>query len=178
LEVIAGLQQKGVMAVAKHFPGIGRTVADSHLDLPVLETDLECLNASDLVPFREAIERGVDGVMLSHIVYRCLDSKWPASLSERIARELLRRRLGFDGIVMTDDLDMGAIAKHFDIQTAVEQVLLADVDIALICHSREKMAAAFEHLKTQLESSATLRASARAAYDRILAIKTKYTLKR
>lgn len=174
-EVIAGLQQKRIMAVAKHFPGIGRTVADSHLDLPTLDTDLAGLEAFDLVPFREAVASGVDGMMLSHIRYRGLDEKWPASLSVRVTRDLLRGQLGFGGAVLTDDLDMGAIANHFDIETAAEQVLRAEVDIALICHSREKMEKAFERMSAVMAASDKLRAAAHTSCRRLLQLKAKYT---
>ena len=97
---------------------------------------MDILKASDLIPFRDAIQCRVAGVMLSHIYYERIDSKWPASLSPKIAGDLLRKDLGYTGVVMTDDLDMGAIKKHFAIDTVIRQVLAADVDVALICHIR------------------------------------------
>ena len=86
--------------------------------------------------------------MLSHIHYPGFDQKWPASLSPAIARKLLRRRLGFDGLVITDDLDMGAIKKHYSIHSAVRQILKADIDIALICHKSPDIPAAFDSWQT------------------------------
>ena len=93
MKVIRHLQRNSIMAVAKHFPGIGRTTLDSHLDLPVLETNETDLESYDLVPFYAAIEVGVAGFMLSHIRYTGLDDKWPASLSEAIARNLTEQLL-------------------------------------------------------------------------------------
>ena len=131
MAVIKHLQDKGIMAIAKHFPGIGKTRLDSHLDLPFLDEPLSLLEKEDLPPFKAAIEHGVAGIMLSHICYRLLDEKWPASLSENIAGELLRKRMGFQGVVMTDDLDMGAITRHFTVNQTIHRILAADIDIAL-----------------------------------------------
>jgi beta-N-acetylhexosaminidase len=133
--MIDGLQQNGIMAVAKHFPGIGRTVLDSHLDLPDLDISPAELENSDLVPFSAAIRHGVTGIMLSHIRYLSIDSYWPASLSPTLARDLLRRKMGYEGLVMTDDLDMGAISGHFSLTEAVSQAVLAEVDQIMICRN-------------------------------------------
>lgn len=172
--VIDTLQQHGIMAVAKHFPGIGRTTLDSHLDRPVLDTAWKELAASDLRPFETAVRHSVSGVMLSHIVYRDKDPHWPASLSEKIARDVLRRRMGYDGLVMTDDLDMGAIKKHCDIDTAMQRVLAADIDLALICHRGPDIRRAWILLRQRLEKSAQLRRQGRESAGRILAAKKKY----
>ena len=94
LKVIEHLQRNRIMAVAKHLPGIGRTILDSHLDLPVLNDDLAALEKVDLPPFKACIQHGVCGIMLSHIFYPKLDDQWPASLSQSIADDLLRRRMG------------------------------------------------------------------------------------
>jgi len=144
--VILGLQAGGVMAVAKHFPGIGRTVLDSHLALPVVDLDPADLEAVDLPPFSAAVEASVSGVMLSHILYRKIDPEWPASLSVRIAKDLLRSRMGFKGLVLTDDLDMGAVSRHFGISEIIQRIVLADIDIALICHKGPNIVQAFEDL--------------------------------
>jgi beta-N-acetylhexosaminidase len=91
--VISHLQRNKIMAVAKHFPGIGRTVFDSHIDLPIFDGDLSELESCDLVPFEAGIRSGVAGIMLSHIIYRKIDPQWPASLSQRVAGKLLRERM-------------------------------------------------------------------------------------
>lgn len=172
LTIINGLQQKKIMAVAKHFPGIGRTTLDSHLYLPVLDTPLEEMEATDLVPFRAAIEAGVSGIMLSHILYRAIDPEWPASLSRRVAKELLRERMGYEGVVMTDDLDMKAI-KH-DIQTVIRQILAADIDISLICHKGPNIEAAFREILKRIRQNDRLKAAGMASVKRILNLKRRY----
>ena len=172
--VIAGLQTRGVMAVAKHFPGIGRTRLDSHIDLPFLDADLGSLEDYDLVPFQAAIQQRVAGIMLSHILYRRLDPQWPASLSKAIARDLLRKRLGFTGVVLTDDLEMGAITRHYGFNAAIRQVLRADIDLALICRSAEKLRRAHALMVRKIGQSEERRSRAEAAAGRIVALKALY----
>ena len=172
--VIEGFRNRRIIPVAKHFPGIGRTVLDSHEELPRLKTDLDGLAAFDLVPFQKAIEQQVEGIMLSHIIYDGLDAEWPASLSRRICSDLLRSKLGFHGVVLTDDLDMGAISENFDILTAVDRIMAAEIDIALICHSIEKMTSAFEKMLDRLSRSAALKENANASYRRIMRLKRNY----
>jgi beta-N-acetylhexosaminidase len=172
--VIETLQKEGIAATAKHFPGIGRTTADSHVGLPYLDVERHLLDSTDLVPFLAAIGSGVEAVMLSHVVYRDLDPEWPASLSTVIARDLLRKAMGFNGITMTDDLDMGAIDKHFDVETTVRRISDAEIDIALICHDRLKMEKAYEALLRAVRESEDARRKATASVQRILNTKRKY----
>jgi beta-N-acetylhexosaminidase len=172
--VIAGLQTRGIMAVAKHFPGIGRTRLDSHIDLPFLDDDLEALEAYDLIPFQTAVQEAVAGIMLSHILYRSLDPRWPASLSKTIAHNLLRKRMGFKGVVLTDDLEMGAITRHYGFNAAIRQVLRADIDVALICRSAEKLRQAHDFMVRQIGRSQEGRRRAEAAVGRIMALKALY----
>ena len=172
--VIESLQKGGVMAVAKHFPGIGRTTLDSHLDLPVSELTLRDLEEYDLLPFKKAVEKNVAGIMLSHIRYEKIDNIWPASLSCEIARDLLRKYLGFQGIVITDDLDMGAIEKHFDIELAVERIIETDIDIALICHPGPKIARAFEVFKRMIHDRKRAGLEYSASVERIMKTKKRW----
>jgi beta-N-acetylhexosaminidase len=175
--VIEGLQRRGIMAVAKHFPGIGRTSLDSHLDRPVLEADVASLEDFDLIPFKAAVGCEVAGIMLSHILYPGLDPEWPASLSERIVRGLLRRRMGYTGIVMTDDLEMGAIERSGGLDWALRGLLKADVDLALICHTRAKIERAFRIMTRASASSQRGRQRAERCVGRILAAKERYWLR-
>ncbi len=172
--VISHLQQNNIMAVAKHFPGIGRTVSDSHLDLPTFEGDLAELESCDLVPFEACVECGVAGIMLSHIVYKKIDPQWPASLSQRVAVELLRERMEFSGLTLTDDLDMGAINNHFEIDTAIRQILLSEIDMTLICHKGPNIETAYREILRNLKDSPQLKASGIKSAQRILDLKQKY----
>jgi beta-N-acetylhexosaminidase len=174
MEVIDHLQQRNIMAVAKHFPGIGRTTLDSHRDKPILRTPGAELEATDMSPFKTAIRQDVAGIMLSHIVYQDIDPQWPASLSPRIANELLRRRLGYDGLVLTDDMDMGAITNHFGITTATRQVLAADVDMMLICHEGPNIERAYKEIVNQFSCDRDLRERGITCAGRILNLKLDY----
>lgn len=176
IAVIKHLQRNGIMAVAKHFPGIGRTTLDSHLEMPFLEIDADALAAFDLPPFAAAIKNGVAGIMLSHILYKGIDSKWPASLSLIIVKDLLRVKMGFDGLVMTDDLDMGSIAGHYDISTLIQQILLADIDMVLICHKGPSIESAFEEILNSMKTSQAFAGAGSRSVLRIMLQKDKFLL--
>jgi len=171
-EVIRTFQENGILAVAKHFPGIGRTIKDSHFFLPVLDIELPVLEASDLIPFMAAKDEGVSGIMLSHILYPGLDEKWPASLSPSIAKDFLRDRIRYEGLVMTDDLDMKAIQK--DIETCIGQILASGIDMALICHRGPNIDKAYNEIRRLLREDETLSALGKKSIDRILRAKQKY----
>ena len=174
LTIISHLQQKNIMAVAKHFPGIGRTVVDSHIELPSCEYDLDELEDYDLIPFADSIDTGVAGIMLSHAIYPKIDPQWPASLSPHIALKLLRQRMRFSGISMTDDLDMGAIARNYDIKTAIGQILQAGIDMTLICHKGPNIGLAYKEILLRLLGSQEVNAMGIESVKRIMAFKEKY----
>ena len=172
--VIENLQKRNILSVAKHFPGIGRTTLDSHVDMPNLDIDMNEMASSDFVPFEAAVRNGVAGIMLSHILYKKIDPQWPASLSVSIAGDLLRWRMGFGNIVMTDDLDMGAITKYYDIRSVVRQILTADIDIALICHQGPNIEKAFEEILNGLDGSSLLKRKGEDSIRRIMELKRLY----
>ena len=172
--VIRELQQRKIMAVGKHFPGIGRTTLDSHLDLPSLDIDFTLLQDTDLIPFYAAIAENVAGMMISHIRYEKLDNKWPASLSSRISKDLLRDKMGYGGVVVTDDLDMGAIVNHYPIETVITQLLEADIDIAMICQKSANIKPAFGKILNITGKSNRMREKALKSVGRILDLKRKY----
>jgi len=172
--VIHHLQRNKIMAVAKHFPGIGGTVSDSHIDLPVFDGDLNEMETNDLLPFEASIKNAVAGIMLSHIIYRKIDPQWPASLSQRIAQNLLRKSMRFTGISMTDDLDMGAISNHYDIKTVIRQILQADIDMTLICHKGPRIERAYDEILERLTHSQELKTKGIASVQRIIDLKRRY----
>jgi beta-N-acetylhexosaminidase len=130
------LQDSGVAACAKHFPGHGDTCEDSHLALPRIDCDLARLESLEFVPFRAAIHAGVASMMTAHIVVSGLDADYPATLSPA-ALACLRGALGYDGLVFSDDLEMAAVAKHFDPRETIARSLAAGVDAFLACRSAE-----------------------------------------
>lgn len=149
LAVMQGLQSKNIIAVVKHFPGHGDTRLDSHLDLPVVEHDRKRLDDFEFVPFREAIGSGAEAVMTAHIVYPQLDPGKPATMSEKILTGILRRELGFRGIIITDDLEMAAITKNYVLAEAALEAVRAGADMLLICHS----SAAREQVLSRLQAA-------------------------
>ncbi|MFP3998924.1 MAG: beta-N-acetylhexosaminidase [Desulfobacterales bacterium] len=171
--VIESLQKNKVMAVAKHFPGIGRTTADSHLDLPEIDISLQQLETFDLVPFYTAVRHKAAGIMLSHVRYAALDPVWPASLSKTAAKDLLRNKIGYTGLTITDDLEMGAIANYYDMHAVADRVLCAEIDIALICHSMDKAESAFKTFHSALTDPAEYERSM-ASILRITEAKNRY----
>jgi beta-N-acetylhexosaminidase len=135
-ESILGMQDDaGLMACGKHFPGHGDTNIDSHLALPTIDHPLSRLNHVELPPFRAAIDTGVGAIMTSHILFRTLDSELPATLSPSIISELLRRNLGFDGIVVTDCLEMRGVADTWGSAEAAILAVIAGADMLLACHT-------------------------------------------
>jgi beta-N-acetylhexosaminidase len=174
VRVICHLQQNNIMAVAKHFPGIGRTTLDSHLDMPSLDADISDLESFDMIPFKAGIKQDVCGIMLSHSLYPKIDPEWPASMSKRIASDLLRDRMGFVGLTLTDDLDMGAIVNHYDVNTIVGRVLDADIDIVLICHKGPNIELAFEEILKHITDSPELSAKGVESGQRIMNAKKRY----
>ncbi|MEF3168672.1 MAG: beta-N-acetylhexosaminidase [Deltaproteobacteria bacterium] len=132
------LQGLGVMATAKHFPGIGRVEEDPHHGRPVVRAAKKDL-ARDLLPFRAAIEAGVAAVMTSHVVYPALDDQYPATFSAVISRCILRDELGFSGVLVTDDLEMGGITRYGDIGSAAVRAFQAGHDLLLVCHREDRV---------------------------------------
>jgi beta-N-acetylhexosaminidase len=144
--VITTMQENGLAACGKHFPGLGGATLDPHEVLPVVDRSLDELRGCDLVPFTAAIRAGVAGVMTSHTVYPQLDSEFPATLSPRILGGVLRDELGYDGMVVTDDLEMGAIENDGTVADAALTSFLAGADMLLICQEHAKIVAAYELL--------------------------------
>jgi beta-N-acetylhexosaminidase len=138
-KVVKALQENGIMAVAKHFPGLGRASVDPHINLPVIDTDIREINEVNITPFKAAIDMGVSSIMTSHAVYIALDPKNPATLSPIILNGLLRERLGFDGLIMTDDLEMGAIARIRGVPKGALASFKAGADILLICEGQKNV---------------------------------------
>lgn len=136
IKIIKGLLDAGIVPVAKHFPGHGDTAIDSHIDLAKVEKSLEDLKEIELVPFSATIDEGLPGIMIGHILLSRLSEK-PATLSKEIIEDLLRDDLGYDGLVFSDDMTMGAITNYNEIQEASLQFLISSGDLLLICHGVE-----------------------------------------
>ena len=124
---------EGLIPVAKHFPGHGRTRVDSHGALPEIDVSIATLEAVELVPFARALQAGCPAVLVAHVRYPRLDPEWPASMSRWAIGDLLRGRLGFEGLVLSDDLEMQAVAGTWGVGPAAARFLAAGGDLALVC---------------------------------------------
>ena len=148
---LAGLEAAGVAGVAKHFPGHGDTALDSHLELPSINADRARLDSVELPPFRDMIAAGVPGIMTAHVTFAALEPGVPATLSGAALTDLLRGELGFEGVVVTDFMDMKAIADNYGAGEAAVRSVVAGADLVMIS----------SELDTQREVYAALQAAVR-----------------
>ena len=162
---IRGLQSAGVLACAKHFPGKGHAKKDSHLTLPTIPYSAERLKSFELYPFKKAIENNVAAIMTSHVFFPAFEKEenLPITLSKSVLTDLLRKELGFKGLLITDDLEMGAITESFGIAQAAQRSFMAGADQLLICHTLEQQRLAAEtvlnSVKTDIEAGRRLEES-------------------
>ena len=172
---VRGVEENGALATAKHFPGHGDTAADSHIDLPVIHADRERLEHLELVPFRAAIAAGVSTVMTGHLSIPTLepDANTPATLSSNILTGLLRKELGFEGLVVTDAMDMGGITVRYAPGEAAVRAVAAGADALLMPPVPD---AAFESLQVAVKSGRISRARLDASVRRILQAKARLGL--
>jgi beta-N-acetylhexosaminidase len=161
-----GLTAGGVATVGKHFPGHGATTVDSHRRLPVITLTRARLATRDLVPFQAAIRSGLDAVMVGHLVVRGVDSRVPATLSSAVVDGLLRQRLGFDGLVVSDALEMGALAASWPVPVAAERALRAGID-QLILSDHARVPAVLDHLERAVSQGRLDRPRVRQAFLRV-----------
>jgi len=177
IQTMKGIQSLNIIPVVKHFPGHGDTSVDSHMGLPTVNNDLERLKSFELIPFADAIKNNADAIMIAHILLPKIDSKNPSSLSKIIITDILRKDLNFDGVIITDDMTMGAIVKNYNISEAAIKSVKAGTDIVLVCHSYDNEVAVINALKNAvLKGDISLQSIDQSVY-RILSLKQKYKLK-
>ncbi|KPB06158.1 glycoside hydrolase family 3 protein [Bacillus sp. CHD6a] len=177
VQAVKGLQAGDVSAVVKHFPGHGDTSVDSHLDLPVVHHDIKRLKELELVPFYEAFKHKVDAVMVAHVAFPSIDpEKVPSTLSRPVVTGLLRKEMGFNGVVMTDCMEMNAIIDYYGMEEAAILAVEAGIDQVLISHTFERQTRAIEAVIKAVESGRIPLPQIDAAVDRVLKLKEKRTL--
>jgi beta-N-acetylhexosaminidase len=132
---LQAMQARGMIACSKHFPGHGDTAVDSHFELPVVEKEPPDLEAVEMVPFRAAIQAGVGMVMTSHVMFPVIDEQHPATMSSPIIRGWLRDKLGFSGVVCSDDMEMKAVRGRWPIREQLDRACRATVDLLIISES-------------------------------------------
>ena len=179
-------EQGGVIPVVKHFPGHGDTSVDSHVALPVVDKSLEELWQSELVPFNMALNQedyfgaqagpSAPAVMVAHILLSQVDPDYPASLSHRVVTGLLREEMGFDGVVCTDDLTMGAVSNTYGMGEAAVLAVEAGCDLLLVCHGADNLTAARDALLEAADSGRLSPERLDESVKRILSLKAEYGL--
>ncbi|ADK84177.1 glycoside hydrolase family 3 domain protein [Desulfarculus baarsii DSM 2075] len=169
---IQGQQEAGCLACAKHFPGLGRTTADSHRHRPLVELSRDELDAVELPPFRRAIAADVAGVMVCHAVFTAVDADRPASLSPAVIEGLLRGEMGYQGLTLSDDLEMGALAAHgLAPAQAATQAYIAGCDLLLVCRRAEEALTAGREITDMIIDGRIQPAVAQAKLERVLRAK-------
>ena len=161
------MQAGGVAACAKHFPGHGDTESDSHHDLPVLRHGLERLRAVELPPFAAAARAGVAAVMTTHVVFDQIDAGVPATMSAAAVTGLLRGELGFDGVVLSDCLEMAAIAAFHEIGEAAVKAVDAGVDLLLCCHEPARQNRVIDALAAAITEGKLSMERVKSAHERL-----------
>jgi beta-N-acetylhexosaminidase len=173
-EFLSGLSAAGVIGSGKHFPGLGEGNLDSHHDLPVIEKTLSKLWDEDLVPYR-MIKRELPMVLVSHANYPAVTKdQLPASLSRKWITDVLRRRIGYKGVIVSDDLEMGGVLKTAPIDEAAVEFVRAGGDLCLICHQQEFVEQAFETMQRTFDRDAAFRHRVQDSAKKIQAFKRKH----
>jgi beta-N-acetylhexosaminidase len=172
-EFLDGLQSAGVIGAGKHFPGLGEGNLDSHHDLPVIAKSFARLWEEDLIPYR-SMRRELAMVMVNHGNYpQVTHDKLPASLSKKWITEVLRRKIGYRGVVVSDDLEMGGVLKSAPVEQGAVEFIRAGGDLCLICHQREFVERAFENLTRESERDSRFRQRVLESAKRVAAFKKR-----
>lgn len=174
IALIEGLQSARVAACAKHFPGHGDTHQDSHHQLPRLPHDMDRLRRIELAPFAAAIRAGVASIMTAHVIFEALDPAVPATMSKAVMHDLLRQTMGYDGLVISDDLEMKAIADHYGLDDAAVRGAIAGVDLFLVCHQPQRQHRVIDALIHAAESGTLPRTQLEAANQRLETLMRRY----
>ncbi|TCT24572.1 beta-N-acetylhexosaminidase [Melghiribacillus thermohalophilus] len=172
-QAIRGYQDGGVAASAKHFPGHGDTEMDSHLGMPVVHHPISRLERVELFPFRKAIEENVDSLMVSHVCFPAIEDGVPATLSKNMINGVLRNQYKYEGVVITDCMEMRAIEHHYNVEEAVIKAIQAGADILLFSHSYEKQKRALQALKQAVQNGEISEKRIDISVERILSLKRR-----
>jgi beta-N-acetylhexosaminidase len=173
---VRGYRAAGVISDLKHFPGHGDTAVDSHLALPTISSTLEQLEAIELVPFRSGIEAGADSVMIAHISFPAVTHQeaLPATVSSAIVQRLLRERLRFEGVIISDCMEMNAVAETIGTEPAAVMALQAGIDLVLVSHTYVRQRGSIKAIKSALQVGDLSPEIVRQAAERVLGLKDRF----
>lgn len=169
--LVRGYMKSGIFSCAKHYPGHGHTIIDSHEELPVEEADLKRLTEVELLPFRKAFRSKVDMVMTGHISFPKIDPKFPVTMSELFLKKMLREEFKYRGLIITDDLDMKAMAKHYDKGEIPVKSLEAGADLLLYCNEPDSPPIAIETVSKAIDSGRLSLTEIKMIHQRVLEAK-------
>lgn len=176
IETMKGIKSGGIISCVKHFPGHGDTSTDSHVGLPIVDHDLKRLKSFELIPFDNAVRNNVDVIMAAHILLQKIDAKYPSSMSKTIITDILRNSLKFNGVVITDDMTMGAVTKNYNIGDAAVTSVNAGCDIILVCHGYDNEVSVINSIKKAVQNGTIKEERVNESLYRILKLKSKYKL--
>ncbi|TGB02788.1 beta-N-acetylhexosaminidase [Halobacillus salinus] len=172
-----GIRSEGVVPVVKHFPGHGDTSVDSHAQLPVIDKSVDTLRSFEWVPFQKAIQAGADAIMTAHILFPALDEEVPATFSKEIISGVLREQMDYQGLIITDDMAMGAIANNYGTTEAAIQAVEAGVDMVMLTDTRQnQFQDVHDGLVNAVEKGKIAEEQINQSVMRILSLKQKYEL--
>lgn len=169
--LIRGYLKSEVIPCGKHFPGHGDTVIDSHEDLPIEQADWNRLQQVELVPFIKSFKSKMEMLMTAHIHFPKIDNQWPVTLSEKFLKQILRDQLQYQGLIITDDLDMKALAKHYDRGQIPVRALQAGADLLLYCNEPESPPRAIECILKAIKDGQLQESDLKNTYQKILNMK-------
>ncbi len=176
IEVMKAMQSKKVIAAVKHFPGHGQTEKDSHFFLPKINADAMVLENEDMKPFEEAIKNGCDAIMVGHLVVKSMDRFNPASLSKKIINTYLKQKYKFKGLIITDDLKMGAIKLRYRPEVAVYKAILAGNDVVVIGNTEDRLDKIIKYVAKKVKKNKIDIRMINESVDKIINFKKKYEI--
>jgi beta-N-acetylhexosaminidase len=176
-QIVRGMRDENIIATAKHFPSETESNSNPHEQIAVADVPLQELEQKDMLPYRALIaDHSLDAIMLSHVIYKNVDPYFPASLSSEMIQTLLRRQLGYQGLVISDDLRMDAIKQYYPLNVSVVQAVNAGVDVLLVTDNLERRV--MDALVLAVETGKVPMKTIDVAYGRIMATKEKYGIVR
>jgi len=174
ISTMKGIEDEGIISVVKHFPGHGDTFVDSHYGLPIVYKSLKELDNFEFIPFKKAIEEGCKAIMVSHILLDKIDNKNPSSMSKTVITGILREKLGFDGVIITDDMEMKAITENYTIEDASVKSIIAGCDILLIGSGTEYVNKVIDAIKEAILNGHISEERIDESVTRIIKLKSEY----
>ncbi len=169
--LVRGYIKSGIIPCAKHFPGHGNTIADSHDELPVEDSDIERLRNVELVPFKKVFRARLDMVMTAHIKFPKIDPEWPVTMSEKFIKGMLRTELRYRNLVISDDLDMKALAAHYSVEEIAVRTLQAGCDILMYCNKFDHPQIALDAVMKAIKDHKITAMQIDESYNRVVALK-------